>query len=390
MARYTPTRLLISLLAVLSLLIFLIHSPSSSPIQALRTRSFPYARWIEDWTTQPPRAQNPLTAPPSTWAQAYEDERMSLLEEKNYDAEWMAWAIGTPEHNQLGGNLTAYLDRLNRFVDTYFEGSPSKPALKQMLRNLGHHVPPPLLDQPMRRKVFSTCKGGKEEVPEGFNQWERRLGPVGWEVEVADDDRMQEWFSDAIKGDGFGLGEEKFRRIWDALPKQVLRSDLLRYLMILIHGGIYTDSDTQPRSHPFLWGTDAQSLMPPSLKAINRMLQSYSRHPAYDDLSIEPQTPESPWNYADSYHGGIGDDDVAFVASIEWDSFERELGENWCCGYCRALQVVQWTIMVSTASVPCMIKPDSHPNVVLLDSPVISSAKKIENKPLVEQFVSTE
>ena len=386
MPRYRPTRLMITLSAA-SILVFvfvLLFDSGSARLPAVLHNN---AQWIRSWKNQqrpyayPPSPSPPLGRPvgppPKALVEVYEEERQSLLRAKDYDGARMQHAIGTPVHDDLSPDLDAYVARLTRFVDEYFDGLPAHAPLRAMLADLAIHVPPPLLDRPMRRKVLSTCKEGWDGAPDGFKGWEERLGPVGWEVEVADDVRMQAWFdeltsplqdgSSAAPAGAGANGTRAFRRIWSALPKPVLKSDVLRYLAVLTWGGIYTDSDTQPRSHPYLWGTDWESLVPPSLGPLHKLLAPHARDPARagmyipqtrsEDVHVAPPTSASSdeeglekgegseHNYADDYHGGMADPDIAFVASIEWDSFERELGDNWCCGYCRALQVVQWTIM---------------------------------------------
>ena len=48
------------------------------------------------------------------------------------------------------------------------------------------------------------------------------------------------------------------------------------------------------------------------------------------------------------YHGGINDQDIALVVSIEMDSYGRNIGDQWRdVDYARSLQIVQWTIMAS-------------------------------------------
>ena len=49
------------------------------------------------------------------------------------------------------------------------------------------------------------------------------------------------------------------------------------------------------------------------------------------------------------YHGGINNEDVALVVSLEMDSYGQGLGDGRWRDYefARALQFVQWTIMAS-------------------------------------------
>lgn len=104
-----------------------------------------------------------------------------------------------------------YVSRLRVFLQEYFNGLETQPFLTQMLDNLALHISTPLdRDQPMRKVVTSTAKDGWDGIDKNlFPAWEERLAPTGWEVEVADDHMMEEWFVKMTSG---GKGSEKWRK----------------------------------------------------------------------------------------------------------------------------------------------------------------------------------
>lgn len=123
-----------------------------------------------------------------------------------------------------------------------------------------------------------------------------------------------------------------------------------RYLIMLIKGGMYTDSDTAPLSDPNLWGTNAHTLTPPSLRALQRAM----RH-------LEPSTPEQrEVDLAADYASnpipesalGINNPKVSMVISVEYDVHHPRQDERF--GYTRDLQIVQWTFMVGPPTPPCI------------------------------------
>ncbi len=149
--------------------------------------------------------------------------------------------------------------------------------------------------------------------------------------------------------------------MWDGLGRPVLKSDLLRlvplpptcvaraevvdrYLMMLVKGGMYTDSDTAPLSDPNLWGTHAHTLTPPSLSALQRAMRHIdpasreyrSQSDIDEDFASNPITDSSR---------GINNPRISMVISIEYDVNHPRQDPRF--GYTRDLQIVQWTFMVS-------------------------------------------
>lgn len=166
-------------------------------------------------------------------------EKERFLKEIQYDKDYETRHMHAPVTSTLDPSLEAYVNRLRWFVRDYLRESPHRPHLDLMLDRLGQHIAPPLYkDEPIPKVVLSTHKDLKG-LPDFFQNWEKRLKPEGWEVKVADDDVMQTWF------DAWSEGSEGLKRIWDTFPKPVLKTDFLRYVAMLLNGGIYTDSDTQ-------------------------------------------------------------------------------------------------------------------------------------------------
>lgn len=50
----------------------------------------------------------------------------------------------------------------------------------------------------------------------------------------------------------------KIEEVWDNLPSGILRADTLRYLLLLLRGGIYSDTDTVLLKSPSHWGQGAR------------------------------------------------------------------------------------------------------------------------------------
>ena len=120
---------------------------------------------------------------------------------------------------------------------------------------------------------------------------------------------------------------------------------------MLLKGGMYTDSDTAPLSDPFLWGTHAKTLTPPSLRTLQRAMRHLdSTHPTTLDTDYASNPiPEAAL--------GINNPRVSMVISVEYDVHHPRQDPRF--GYTRDLQIVQWTFMVSPP--PSPFTPSSKP-----------------------------
>ncbi len=108
---------------------------------------------------------------------------------------------------------------------------------------------------------------------------------------------------------------------------------------MLIKGGMYTDSDTAPLSDPLLWGVNAQTLTPPSLRALSRAM----RHLDPENNNLEEDYASNP---VPESVMGIMNPKVSLVISVEYDVNHPRQDPRY--GYTRDLQIVQWTFMVGS------------------------------------------
>ena len=153
----------------------------------------------------------------------YEAERQILLEDYDTNAVSRLFAtLGT----SISPDLTTHVGRLRDFVDEYFEGSSIHAQLNDSIYRLENHQRPSSLDYELPKRVWSTNKGGKEDLSWYFDRWKQFLGPLGWNVTVMADVEMEEMLP--IFSGGPCRGSERFRNLWHALPTPVLKGDLLR------------------------------------------------------------------------------------------------------------------------------------------------------------------
>jgi len=197
--------------------------------------------------------QKPEVAPPldpfEILSVLYEDERVSLLNEYDQIA---TEALVRTAPGGLDPDFNRYITRLESFVDRYFNHSAYHPIITNTLTRMVN-AQPPLEDREFSKYVFSFDKNGVQGVPDEFAWWHGRLDSKGWKIEVADDETMESWFAESAASDPETIqdevdrtysGQARWEEMWHGLGRPVLKSDLLRYFLLLVKGGLYTDSDT--------------------------------------------------------------------------------------------------------------------------------------------------
>lgn len=155
-------------------------------------------------------------------------------------------------------NLTviSYFEDLRQFIN-------SMPLAHQpsLLTSLYSHLPPslighlPPLAETMRpergppgminyKTMYQTDKTEPEERSEaaGFRRQWRDLNAVdGWKMVFMNDTQASEWVTSQFKGSAV-------EQVWADMHRGVIRADFLRYLLILIQGGVYSDVDVSATS----------------------------------------------------------------------------------------------------------------------------------------------
>lgn len=252
-SRFRSRPALLTLFSLTSVLFFLSIVRPSTP-QVIDTLSAPVKLLYS--SQQPEKA--PAIQPLDVLSQLYEDERVALLAE--YDQR-STEALIRSAPGGLSADFNAYITRLESFVDRYFQHSVHHEALIGTLSRMVN-ARPPVEGGKFEKQVYSFDKGGPEGVPDEFDWWNRRLSHRGWKIDVGDDDKMEQWFEESAgtqpedlrldEDQALDSGKTHWEDMWHGLGRPVLKSDLLRYLMILIKGGLYTDSDTSvsPRGSP--------------------------------------------------------------------------------------------------------------------------------------------
>ncbi|KAG9013704.1 membrane-bound alpha-1,6- mannosyltransferase Initiation-specific [Tulasnella sp. JGI-2019a] len=225
--------------------------------------------------------------------------------------------LSADESYKLGAtDPVTYRDSLADFIHTHF---PPK-IQKSLIYGLSQYFPKDGLNYenlPAMTDYQNGWQTDKTKHPV-TSSWTRHN--PGWKWEMLGDAEMEQWVNKYFAGSAI-------KDVWDALPVVILKADMLRYLLLLVHGGVYTDTDTSCLKSISEWGgnaklwKDGDGWLAPSRK----------------DQTLE------------SVKQSLGPPSV--IVGVEADVGNRPDWQDW---YARPLQIVQWTL-ASAPTHPIML-----------------------------------
>ncbi|KAL7423036.1 hypothetical protein Q5752_002335 [Cryptotrichosporon argae] len=215
-----------------------------------------------------------------------------------------------------GLSMASYVSALTRVHARLFPGPDALGIWDAALARL-ELVPP--RTRPLPRVVFTTDRGGPQDAPSQFQSWAKE-NPE-FEVRFIDDAAMDAWFNATFDAD---VAREL--RGWSG----VARADMFRYLVLLVHGGVYTDTDTACVRPIRDWATSpASPALPPLLAALPELAHL-----------ADPSSFPSP----DAAAAADADAGPGLLVALEADA--PRSGADWRAQhFTRGLQVVQWTLL---------------------------------------------
>ncbi|KAJ9118820.1 hypothetical protein QFC24_006019 [Naganishia onofrii] len=212
---------------------------------------------------------------------------------------------------------------------------------------------PPIAPLPPRpNQVLTTDKD--KDLPWEFGRW-KELHP-DWEIRFFDDDALDRWVRTVFGG-------TRAEKVWNTLPRPVLKADIFRYMAMFVEGGIYTDSDTAPVIPADQWGIPHENATDPLLSHLSRLLsqanpayispayQNHERQLSDEEISSLDRkakrwpVPVNGPTTAPIVNDGAELGPPSLVVSVESDAISFGWHDWRDVGLSRAVQIVQWTMM---------------------------------------------
>ncbi|KAJ9108941.1 hypothetical protein QFC21_000263 [Naganishia friedmannii] len=220
--------------------------------------------------------------------------------------------------------LQDYVDSLSTFIDVALPEGLSKDLRASLEQYADNTHPARYIKGNQERLPGLGEKAGTKNIWQTDAKSEHaQSAPVaswkdngeGWQWRLLND-------VDAARYVAKQLGNSRLKSVWDLLPSGILHSDMLRYLLLLLEGGIYSDTDTKRLKPISEWGSGA------------RLWKGGRGWLHGNDSGVELGEELS----------GIGIDELgppSVVIGIEADVGDREDWHDW---WPRPVQIVQWTI----------------------------------------------
>ncbi|KAI5454555.1 hypothetical protein NCC49_003450 [Naganishia albida] len=227
-----------------------------------------------------------------------------------------AYVYGSRSLSDYRHSLSAFIDHatpdylkseLHSALDRYTDNTHPRIYLKEYQDRL-----PGLGEQAGTRNIWQTDAKSEHAESAPVASW--KDNGEGWDWRLLNDEDASRYVAKTLKN-------SRLKLVWDLLPSGILHSDMLRYLLLLLEGGIYSDTDTK-RLKPISAWTDGARLW------------NNGRGWLYgsDQFNLTEELT------------GVGEEDLgppSVVVGIEADVGDRQDWHDW---WPRPVQIVQWTI----------------------------------------------
>ncbi|WRT67852.1 uncharacterized protein IL334_004826 [Kwoniella shivajii] len=229
--------------------------------------------------------------------------------------------------NELGFHITRltseeYKQSLLSKWEKYFtstSSSSSEAGVEDVLSYLSF-IPRPKSMIPTN--IYTTSMEETDKLPDQFQSWTKENSD--WMTRFVDDQGIDEWLEDLLPSTEV---VKHMKWLKDGGKWGVVRSDLFRYLVLLLNGGVYTDTDTACVRPISEWGKNAikHNSINPLIEALPQLISLSNQNHLYNI--------DSP----------IEDDSPSLIVALEIDS--PASGSDWRSEtFVRGIQIVQWTI----------------------------------------------
>ncbi|KAL0255722.1 hypothetical protein I308_100529 [Cryptococcus tetragattii IND107] len=230
----------------------------------------------------------------------------------------------------IGGNWTlqSYADYLENTWHEFLvpQGSNADhPTLQTVISYTSLLPREQEIETAIPKLIYTTDLLEPQQLPEQFQSWITQN--PDWTAMFVEDGQIDTWLEKSLGSKGI---KSKAQDELLALKEKwgVVRADLFRYLVLLLNGGVYTDTDTASVLPIAQWAPN------PDVAAIAPLLTAI---PQLISIIQDP---------SQSHFSTISTSEPSLVVAIESDALST--GVNWKeQSFTRGIQIVQWTIMAN-------------------------------------------
>ncbi|OXG26687.1 alpha-1,6-mannosyltransferase [Cryptococcus neoformans Ze90-1] len=232
----------------------------------------------------------------------------------------------------LGGNWTlqSYADYLENtwqeFLGPQGSNNADHPTLQTALSYTSLLPREQESETAIPNLIYTTDLLEPQQLPEQFQSWITQN--PDWTTMFVGDEEIDTWLENSLGATGIKKSRAQEELLALKEDYGVVRADLFRYLVLLLNGGIYTDTDTASVLPIAQWARNPTiAPVDPLLTAIPQLI-SIIQDPS-QSLAPTPSTSKP-----------------SLVVAIESDALST--GANWReQSFARSIQIVQWTIMAN-------------------------------------------
>lgn len=148
-----------------------------------------------------------------------------------------------------------YVDTLNATLNACLIKTETREALLHQLQQFPSNKPKLIRDastesvSPINKSLIpATIWSSDKKAPPG--SWAAKWKEMGFDPNFLDDAAAEAWVASNWAG-------TPVKQVWDNMPRFILKVDLLRYLLVLLEGGTWSDMDTVPLMHRQDWANNA-------------------------------------------------------------------------------------------------------------------------------------